>query len=162
MIRKYHYHMPQTKPRHREEESQIINSNKTSEKTIKQYNLLSLPRQDGCKMFVIFVFIFKFCKSLYVFSWSVKASVAGVHYGLSRMISRFFPVCHVLLGPLMFCYVPTKFCYVYRVLSRFSTMKRGRWFVFEPVCVHSIKMKPTKLLQSLYSKHLVRKHHLCR
>ena len=48
-----------------------------------------------------------------------------VRYGLSRMFLRFLPVCHVLLGPLTFCYVAIKFCYVYQVMSRFSTMKRG-------------------------------------
>ena len=48
------------------------------------------------------------------------------HYGLSRIILRFLPACYVLLGPLTFCYVAIKFCYVYQVLSRFSTMKRGR------------------------------------
>ena len=51
-------------------------------------------------------------------------------FGLSRMVLRFLPACHVLLGPLTFCYVAIKFCYVYQILSRFShvtvTMKRGR------------------------------------
>ena len=47
-------------------------------------------------------------------------------YGLSRMVLRFIPACQVLLGPLTFCYVAIKFCYVYQVLSRLSTIKRGR------------------------------------
>ena len=71
-------------------------------------------------------------------------------YGLSRMVLRFFPACHVLLGSLTFWYVPIKFCYVYQVLSRFSTMKRGRWMVFETQYAHNIKRRSTKLLQSLY------------
>ena len=33
----------------------------------------------------------------------------------------------------------TKFCYVYQVLSRFSTVKRLAMSVFEPVCAHGIK-----------------------
>ena len=40
--------------------------------------------------------------------------------------STFPPACHVLLGTLTFCYVAIKFCYVYQVLSRFSTMNRGQ------------------------------------
>ena len=67
-------------------------------------------------------------KSRYVFSRSVKVCRdrdSPVHYGLSRMVLRFLLACHVLLGPLTFCYVAIKFCYVYQVLSRFSTMKRG-------------------------------------
>ena len=97
-------------------------------------------------------------KSRYVFSRSVKISVT-LHYGLSWTIIRFLPACHILLGPLMFCYVPIKFCYVYQVMSRFSTMKRGRWFVFEPPYAHSIKLRSTKLMQPLYSAPLIRKHH---
>ena len=95
---------------------------------------------------VIFVFVFKF----YVVSWSVKLNRdrgSTAHYGLSWMIVRFFTACHVLLGPLAFSYVPTKFCYVYIVLSRSSTVKLGRLIVFEPVCAHGMKMSPTKLLQ---------------
>ena len=72
-------------------------------------------------------------KSRYVFTRSVKVCRdrgSPARYGLSRMVLRFLPACHVLLGPLTFCYVAIKFCYVYRVLSRFSTMKRGRWVVF--------------------------------
>ena len=72
-------------------------------------------------------------KSRYVFSRSVKVCrVRGspARYGLSRMVLRFLPACHVLLEPLTFCYVAIKFCYVYQILSRFSnvtvTMKRGR------------------------------------
>ena len=68
-------------------------------------------------------------KSPYVYSRSVKVcrdSGSPARYGLSRMVLRFLPACHVLLGPLTFCYVAINFCYVYRVLSRFSTMKRGR------------------------------------
>ena len=60
-------------------------------------------------------------------------------YGLPRMLVRFLPTCHVLFGPTTFGHVPTKFCYVYQVLSRFSTEKGGRWVVFEPVCTHGIK-----------------------
>ena len=47
-------------------------------------------------------------------------------YGLSRMVLRLLPACHVLLGPLTFCYVAIKLCFAYQVLSRVSTMKRGR------------------------------------
>ena len=68
-------------------------------------------------------------KSRYVFSRSVKVCRdrgSPARYGLSRMGLRFFPACRVQLGPLTFCYVAIKFCYVYQVLSRFSTMKRGR------------------------------------
>ena len=42
MIRKYHNHTPQTNPRHREEESENIYSNKTSIRQWKQSNQLSL------------------------------------------------------------------------------------------------------------------------
>ena len=76
-------------------------------------------------------------------------------YGLSRMVLRFLPACHVLLGPLTFCYVATKFCYVYRVLSRFSTMKRGRWMVFEPKYAHGIKRRSTKLLHAPLIKNII-------
>ena len=99
-------------------------------------------------------------KSRYVFSRSVKVcrdSGSPARYGLSRMVLRFLPVCHVLLGPLTFCYVAIKFCYVYRVLSRFSTMKRGRWVVFEPQYAHGIKRRSTNLLQSLYYAPLIKK-----
>ena len=68
-------------------------------------------------------------KSRYVFSRSVKVCHdrgSPARYGLSRMVLRFIPACHVLLGPLTFCYVAMKFCYVYQVMSRFSTIKRGR------------------------------------
>ena len=73
----------------------------------------------------------KFClvKSRYVFSRSVKVCRdrgSSARYGLSRMVLRFLPACHVLLVPLTFCYVAIKFCYVYQVLSRFSMMKCGR------------------------------------
>ena len=60
-------------------------------------------------------------KSRYVFSRSVKvcrSRGSPARYGLSRMVLRFIPVCHVLLGPLTFCYVAIKFCYVYQVVSR--------------------------------------------
>ena len=63
-------------------------------------------------------------KSRYVFSWSVKVCRdrgSTARYGVSRMVLRFIPACHVLLGPLTFCYVAIKYCYVYQVLSRFST-----------------------------------------
>ena len=98
-------------------------------------------------------------KSRYVFSRSVKVCRdrgSPARYGLSRMVLRFLPACHVLLGPLTFCYVAIKFCYVYRVLSRFSTMKRGRWVVFEPQYAHGIKRRSTKLLQSLYYAPLIK------
>ena len=68
-------------------------------------------------------------KSRYVFSRSVKVCRdrgSPARYGLSRMVLRFLPACHVLLGPLTFCYVAIKFCYVYQVLSRISSIKRGR------------------------------------
>ena len=98
-------------------------------------------------------------KSRYVFSRSVKAyrdRGSTAHYGLSRMIVRFLTARHVLLGPLTFSYVPTKFCYDYRIMSRSFTVKLGRWFVFEPVFAHCMKMRPTKLLQLLYSDPLIR------
>ena len=66
-------------------------------------------------------------KSRYVLSRSVKVCRdrgSPARYGLSRMVLRFIPACHVLLGPVTFCYVAVKFCYVYQVLSRFSTIKR--------------------------------------
>ena len=68
-------------------------------------------------------------KFRYVFSRSVKVCRAigsPARCGLSRMVLRFLPACHVLLGPLTFCYAAIKFCNVYQVLSRFSTMKRGQ------------------------------------
>ena len=71
--------------------------------------------------------------SLATFSQCLPRSVGGsrARYGLSWMVLRFPPACLVLLGPLTFCYVAIKFCYVYQVLQRFSTMKRGRWMFFE-------------------------------
>ena len=103
-------------------------------------------------------------KSRYVFSRSVKVcrdrgSLAC--YGLSRVILRFLPACHVLLGPLTFCYVAIKFCYVYQVLLRFSTMKFWRWMVFEPQYAHCIKRMSTKLLQSLYYAPLLKNTITC-
>ena len=68
-------------------------------------------------------------KSRYVFSRSVKVCRdrgSPARNGLSRMVLRFVPALYVLLGPLTFCYVAIKFCYVYQVMSRFSTMKRRR------------------------------------
>ena len=50
MIRKYHNHKLQTNPRHREEEPHNINSNKASERQLKQSNQLYLDRQDECKI----------------------------------------------------------------------------------------------------------------
>ena len=47
MIRKYHNHIPQTTPWHREEEP--LNHHEAPEKQIKQSNKLSLPHQDDCK-----------------------------------------------------------------------------------------------------------------
>ena len=67
--------------------------------------------------------------SLATFSHGLsRSAVTGspARYGLSRMVLRFIPACHVLLGPLTFCYVAIKFCYVYQVLSKFSMMKCGR------------------------------------
>ena len=65
--------------------------------------------------------------SLATFSHGLsRSAVPEARYGLSRMVLRFIPACHVLLGPLTFCYVAIKFCYVYQAPSRFSTMKRGR------------------------------------
>ena len=104
-------------------------------------------------------FCSSFVKSRYVFSRPVKVCRdrgLPARYGLSRMVLRFLPACHVLLGPLTFCYVVIKFCYVYQVLSRFSTMKRGRWIVFEPQCAHGIKRRSTKLLQLLYYAPLIK------
>ena len=56
----------------------------------------------------------------------VLLSLATFSHGLSRSAvaeaRRRATVCHgwfyVLLGPLTFCYVVIKFCYVYQVLSR--------------------------------------------
>ena len=45
MFRKYHNRTLHTNPRHREEEPQNINSNKT----INTKQQLSIPRQDDCK-----------------------------------------------------------------------------------------------------------------
>ena len=61
-----------------------------------------------------------FClsESRYVFSRSVKVCRdrgSPARYGLSRMVLRFLRACHVMLGPLTFCYVAIKFCYVYQV-----------------------------------------------
>ena len=49
MIRKYHYHVLHTNPRHHEEEPHNTNSHKTSRNQLKQSNQLSLPCQDDCK-----------------------------------------------------------------------------------------------------------------
>ena len=46
MIRKYHYHKPQTTLWHREEE--LLNHHETPGRQIKQSNQLSLPHQDDC------------------------------------------------------------------------------------------------------------------
>ena len=46
MIRKYHYHKPQTTPWHREEEP--LNHHETPGRQIKQSNQLTLPHQDDC------------------------------------------------------------------------------------------------------------------
>ena len=86
---------------------------------------------------VLFVFVFKFCFLTVSQGFRDRGSTA--HYGLPRMLVRFLPTCHVLFGPTTFGHVPTTFCYVYQVLSRFSTEKGGRWVVFEPVCTHGIK-----------------------
>ena len=48
MIRKYRNPTLQTKPRHHEEFSQDIYSNKTWVRQLKQNNQLSLPLQDYC------------------------------------------------------------------------------------------------------------------
>ena len=47
MIKKYHNHIPQTNPRHREEEPH--NNHETPGGQTKQNNQLSLHRQDDCK-----------------------------------------------------------------------------------------------------------------
>ena len=53
--------------------------------------------------------------SLATFSHGLsRSAVTEARYGLSRMVLRFLPACHVLLGPLTFCYVAIKFCYVYQ------------------------------------------------
>ena len=63
-------------------------------------------------------------KSRYVFSRSVKVcrdSGSPACYDLSRMVLRSIPACHVLLGPLTFCYVaiiPTQ-CF-YRFFGDFD------------------------------------------
>ena len=49
MVRKYHNHTLQPNPRHRKEEPQNTNSQKTPGRQLKQNNQLSLPRQDDCK-----------------------------------------------------------------------------------------------------------------
>ena len=100
--------------------------------------------------------------SLATFSHGLSRSVkvcrdrgSPARYGLSRIALRFLPACHVLLGPLTFCYVAIKFCYVYQVLSRFSTLKRGRWMVFEPQYAHGIKRRSTKLLHAPLIKNII-------
>ena len=49
MIRKYHNHILQTNPLHREKEPQNTSSHKTSERQLKQSEQLSLLRQYDCK-----------------------------------------------------------------------------------------------------------------
>ena len=49
MIRKCQSHTLKTKPRHRVEEPQNTNSQKTPGRKLKQSNQLSLPYQDDCK-----------------------------------------------------------------------------------------------------------------
>ena len=85
--------------------------------------------------------MFKFCLFLLRFVTVCQGRGSPARYGLSRIVLRFLPACYVLLGPLTFCYVAIKFCYVYQVLSRFSKMKRGRWMVFEPQYAHSEKKR---------------------
>ena len=46
MIRKYHYHKPQTTPWHREEET--LNHHETPGRQTKQSSQLTLPHQDDC------------------------------------------------------------------------------------------------------------------
>ena len=46
MTRKYHYHILQTNPWHREEE--LDNNHETPGRQTKQSNQLSLPHQDDC------------------------------------------------------------------------------------------------------------------
>ena len=46
MIRKYHYHKPQTTLGHRKEE--LLNHHETPRRQIKQTKQLSLPHQDYC------------------------------------------------------------------------------------------------------------------
>ena len=50
MIRKYHTNVQQTNPRHREQEAQNTNSQKTSRSALKQSHQHSLPREDDCKI----------------------------------------------------------------------------------------------------------------
>ena len=51
MIRKYHNHTPQTIPRHCEEEPQIPDCDKTSERQLKQSIKLSLSRHFFPRLF---------------------------------------------------------------------------------------------------------------
>ena len=54
---------------------------------------------------VILSFSSSSVKSRYVFSRSVKVCRdrgSPARYGLSRMVLRFIPACHVLFGPLTF------------------------------------------------------------
>ena len=105
-------------------------------------------------VFSHFCLCVKVLLSLSTFSHGLSRSAvtyigSPARYGLRWMVLRFLPACHVLLGTLTFCNVAIKFCYVYQVLSRFSTMNRGRWMVFEPQYAHGIKRRSAKLLQSL-------------
>ena len=49
IIRKYYNHTLQTNPRHREEEPQYTDCQKTSRRQLKLNNQLSLHHQDDCK-----------------------------------------------------------------------------------------------------------------
>ena len=87
----------------------------------------NVARRGVLKSFLSFCS--SYVKSHYVFSRSVKVCRdrgSPDCYGLSQRVLRFLPACHVLWGPLTFCYDAIKFCNVYQVLLRFSTMKRGR------------------------------------
>ena len=84
------------------------------------------PKRSAPWFFVIFVFAFKFCyislRFLTVYqgirdrAWVLNPGDSPVQCfstkGLPRLIVRFLPACHVLLGPLMFCHVSIEFCHV--------------------------------------------------
>ena len=97
--------------------------------------------------------------SLATFSRGLSRSTWKRLAGALRSVtdgSTFHPGLPRSVGTSTVCYVAIKFCYVYQVLSRFSTIKRGRWMVFEPKYAHDIKRRSTKLLKSLYYAPLIK------
>ena len=118
----------------------------------------NVARRGGFRHFCLRIRVLSSLAMFLTVCQGISDRGSTAHYGPSRMVLCFLPACHVLLGPLTFCYVLVKFRLVYQVLSRFSTTKRGRWVVFEPQYAHGIKMRSTKLVL-LNSAPLIRKHH---